>query len=407
MDFSPLQREALDKVHRWLERGSEQVFHLFGFAGTGKTTLAKYFAESVRGEVYFAAYTGKASYVLRTKGCTGATTIHSLIYHTRDRSKSRLLQLQKQLNLLLEELGDAPNKDDHPRVIHFRAEIKKEMDQSDQPFFVLNMDSPLHHAKLLIIDECSMVDNKMGEDLLSFGCKVLVLGDPAQLPPVAGSGYFTEDVTPDVMLTEIHRQAEESPIIRMATQVRNQQPLTLGDYGKGCRVIDHNLEPEETLSFDQILVGRNLTRFGGNLKVRRLLGHEDPYPIPGDRLVCLKNNHDLGLLNGAIFYVHDVNGVMDGKIFMDVLQEHGGNQTVEVGAHSQYFVEQGWKPAWYENSEAHSFDYGYALTVHKSQGSQWDKVCLVDESFCFRKDRWRWLYTGITRAAEELTIIRK
>jgi exodeoxyribonuclease-5 len=52
------------------------------------------------------------------------------------------------------------------------------------------------------------------------------------------------------------------------------------------------------------------------------------------------------------------------------------------------------------------FDYAYALTVHKAQGSQWDDVLLFDQSHVFRKNRYRWFYTAITRAAKTITIVR-
>lgn len=406
MRWSPQQEDALTAVRRWLASGDEQVFHLFGYAGTGKTTLAKHLAEGVNGTVLFAAFTGKAAYVLQTKGCEGATTIHSLIYHSRDKGKKQLLEMEEQLRKLIDELTEeGKDPDSHARVKDLRKMIDQERDAVKQPFFVLNPDSDVRRAKLVIIDECSMVDARMGEDLLSFGVKVLVLGDPAQLPPVGGAGYFTEKVTPDVMLEEIHRQAEESPIIRMATQVRKEQPLSLGDYGDGCRFVAENIDPAEALNYDQILVGRNRTRFTTNRRVRTLKGIEDPYPTIGDRLVCLRNDHDAGLLNGAIFNVNSVGGVMDQKVVMDIVPE-GGRFAQEVMAHEHYFLGRGDDLPWFERKEAQEFDYGYALTVHKSQGSQWNSVLLFDESFCFRKDRWRWLYTGITRAAERLTVVK-
>jgi exodeoxyribonuclease-5 len=407
MRWSPQQDQALNAVREWLANGDEQVFHLFGYAGTGKTTLAKHLAEGVNGTVLFAAFTGKAAYVLQTKGCPGATTIHSLIYHSRDKGKAQLQDMERQLQALINELteeGQDPEKSD--RVKDLRKMVEKEREAIKQPFFVLNPDSEVRQAKLVIIDECSMVDARMGADLLSFGVKVLVLGDPAQLPPVGGAGYFTENVRPNVMLEEIHRQAEESPIIRMATQVRKEQPLSLGDFGNDCRVIaGEKIDPDLALSFDQILVGKNKTRFATNRRVRTLKGVTDPYPVQGDRLVCLRNDHDAGLLNGAIFGVVSVSGVMDEKVMMDIVPE-GQNFAQSVMAHEHYFLGKGDDLPWFERKEAQEFDYGYALTVHKSQGSQWDSVLLFDESFCFRKDRWRWLYTGITRAAEKLTVVR-
>src|ERR1700704_3832073 len=87
--FSPQQDAALQAVAAWLKarpgRGSTPaVFRLFGYAGTGKTTLAKHLAEGVEGKVLFAAFTGKAALVMRRKGCQNASTIHSLIYRARE-----------------------------------------------------------------------------------------------------------------------------------------------------------------------------------------------------------------------------------------------------------------------------------------------------------------------------------
>jgi exodeoxyribonuclease-5 len=409
MQFSSEQDAALKAVDEWYRNGDKQVFHFFGYAGTGKTTLARHFAQNIEGNVLFAAYTGKAAHVLKTKGCDNASTIHSLIYHSRDKSRARLEELQQQLESLLKELIEArvEDFDNHPKVRALRKEIKHEIDNADQPMFILNHDSEVKDAEMVVIDECSMVDAQMGQDLLSFGTPILVLGDPAQLPPVGGAGYFTERVKPDVMLTEVHRQAQESPILRMATKVRNQETLDLGDYGDNCRVLPkgHKIESDEVLQFDQVLVGKNATRRSSNKRIRQIKGYHDPYPVINDRLVCLRNNSELGLLNGAIFHVADVTGVMDEKVFMSITPEDS-IVSLEVGAHEHYFLGKEDELNWFKKREAQEFDYGYALTVHKSQGSQWGSVCLFDESYCFRNDRWRWLYTGITRAADSVTVVR-
>ena len=148
MQFSPQQDEALKAVERWLKAGRPQIFRLFGYAGTGKTTLARYFAEHVDGQVQFAAFTGKAAQVLRAKGATNARTIHSLIYRPR---------------------GEEAVEDESTGKT------------SMSPTFSLNRQSPIARAKLVVIDECSMVDEQLGRDLMSFGTPILVLGDPAQL----------------------------------------------------------------------------------------------------------------------------------------------------------------------------------------------------------------------------------
>lgn len=409
MQFAPDQDKALMEANRWFRNGDKQVFHFFGYAGTGKTTLARHLAEGIDGEVLFGAYTGKAAHVLKTKGCLNAATIHSMIYHSRDKSRARLKQLEKDLTELIDRMiaTGVNDIDGDKKVKELRRQIKEEADNADQPMFIKNPDSVVKDASLIIIDECSMVDGRMGEDLLSFGTKVLVLGDPAQLPPVGGAGYFTENVKPDIMLTEIHRQAQESPILRMATKVRNMEPLEIGDWGDNCYVhpTGTKLDADQILNFDQVLVGKNVTRHASNSKIRRLKGIEDAFPVLEDRLVCLRNNSDLGLLNGQIFYVSDVTGVMDNKVFMSITPEDG-IASVEVAAHEHYFLGKGEELKWFEKKEAQEFDFGYALTVHKSQGSQWGSVAVFDESGCFKKDRHRWLYTAITRAADDVTVVR-
>lgn len=412
MIFTPEQDRALEGVRRWLASGDSLVYHFFGYAGTGKTTLAKHIRDNVDGDVWFLAYTGKAAHVLRSKGCYGATTIHSAIYHSREKSAAHIRDSHERLAELIEELRteyDASDEfiEQHPKVRELRAQIKEEEKAAEQPFFVLNPNSDIKDAELIIIDECSMVDDRIGSDLLSFGVPVLVLGDPAQLPPIMGGGYFTENVKPDVMLTEIHRQAAESPILRLATDVRQEKPLTPGDYGDLCRVLPFGakIDPEEVLSYDQILVGRNRTRHSTNRKVRVLLGISDPYPVVGDRLVCRKNNHELGLLNGAIYYVTALTGVMDRKVHMAIRPEDSDG-SLDVVAHEHFFLGTEDELGFFEKKGAERIEYGYGVTVHVSQGSQWDSVLLFDESFCFRKDRYRWLYTGITRAANRLTVVK-
>jgi len=410
MLWSPQQDDALVQANDWYLNSERQVFHLFGYAGTGKTTLAKHLAEGIDGEVLFAAYTGKATHVLRSKGCQNASTIHSLLYISLDKTRERLVEMEKQLSSLIQELIDAgfENIDNHIRVKDLRKLIEAERQNLKSPNFMLNSESPIKDASLVIIDECSMVDSKMGADLCSFGTKILVLGDPAQLPPIMGGGYFTEKVKPNIMLEEIHRQAEDSPIIRMATETRKGKSLSIGSYGPNCQVLsfDEKIDPDFALSFDQILVGKNATRFATNKRMRQLKGFQDPYPVVGDRLVCLRNNPDQGLYNGSLATVSHVEGVIDQKVIMDVVPEDSTFAQTTV-AHEHHFLGKGEELPWYEKKEANEFDYGYALTVHKSQGSQWNKVLLFDESSSFRQDKWRWLYTGITRSAEELTISKR
>lgn len=409
MKWSTEQDAALKSVDQWIREGDQQVYRLFGFAGTGKTTLARHLAGGVDGDVLFCAFTGKAAHVLRQKGCHGASTIHSLIYTGRDKSRQKLKELESNLVELMAELGaeglDAEEIDQHQRVSDIRVLIEQERLELSRPAFSLNQDSDLRDASLAVVDEVSMVDGRLGEDLLSFGTKVLVLGDPAQLPPVAGAGFFTENVQPDFMLQDIHRQAKDNPIIAMATRVRQGERLDLGNYGESRVVDGDKIGPEDALAADQVLVGRNRTRHASNRRMRSLKGFEGVLPEQGDRLVCLRNNHELGLLNGAIWKAQDMEQLDEDQILLAASSEDD-YPDVEVTAWAHHFQGRGDDLPWWNAKKAEEFDYGYALTVHKSQGSQWDDVLLFDEAYCFREHRDRWLYTGITRAAEKLTVVR-
>lgn len=373
--FTPHQDAALEHVGRWLKdgpgsNGNPQVFRLFGYAGTGKTTLAKHIAEHVDGDVKYAAFTGKAASVMRGKGCHGASTIHSLIYRARESG---------------EEI----------------------------PSFDLWDEAPASKAALIIIDECSMVDAELGRDLLSFGVPLLVLGDPAQLPPITtganGGGFFTEH-EPDVMLTEVHRQAQDNPIIRLSMDIRAGEYLEPGRYGETEVVAKSDLDPQRVLEADQVLVGRNATRRAYNIRMRERRGFDDVMPAAGDKLVCLRNNRKKGLFNGGLWTVKDrgarkggaKTGIMTMRLMPD---DETATRGVKVSVRPECFTGGIEQLDWQRRKPYDEFDYGYVLTVHKAQGSQWDDVVLFDESYAFQESRARWLYTGITRAAKRLTIV--
>lgn len=363
--WSSQQEQALKAVDKWfyMESKKKQVFRIFGYAGTGKTTLATHFAQNIDGLVLFAAFTGKAALVMKKRGCVGARTIHSLIY------------------------------------------IAKQNKNTGEVTWKLNKESALRDASLLIIDECSMVDEELATDLLSFGIPILVLGDPAQLPPVSGAGYFTE-AKPDIMLTEIHRQAKDNPIVYLASEIREGRYPAHGSYGES-RIVS-KIASTDALDANQILVGRNATRDSMNSKMRKLLKMNGDYPIQNEKLICLKNDKDLGIFNGGMFTVDRVIDTTRKSNFlhMSLHTEEDEQMPILVKVHKSRFNAEIVAPNWKLLKGSQEFDFGYAITCHKSQGSQWDSVLIYDESWCFRDDWQRWLYTAITRASEKITLVK-
>lgn len=396
MNLSPQQDKALTSVSDWL-KGKEQVFRLFGYAGTGKTTIAKRLAEDVSGPVLFGAYTGKAALVLKRAGCSNARTIHSLMYQSRDKGQTRLKEMETQLALAIKE------KADEAILERLRRMVREERTSLSKPAFSINLESDIRHCSLIVIDECSMIDEQMGNDLVSFGKKILVLGDPAQLPPVRGGGYFTAQ-KPDVMLTEIHRQAKDNPIINLATTVREGGYLNLGKYGESSVIERSACTPELMLAASQLLVGKNATRHASNKRFRTLLGRdESQFPVEGDKLVCLRNDREKGLLNGSLWLTKACVQTDVDRLSLSVDSEDGDG-SVDCEAHTAHFLGKTEEMTWWERKDAQEFDYGYALTVHKSQGSQWENVVVFDE--WNRGDRKEWLYTAITRAQEKITVVK-
>jgi exodeoxyribonuclease V len=362
--FTPHQDAALTAASNWYkaERGHPSIFRLFGYAGTGKTTLARHFAEGIDGKVLFAAFTGKAACVMRSKGCANATTIHSLIYKPRDTNE-------------------------------------------EMPSFELWSDAPASKAKLIIIDECSMVDAELARDLMSFRVPLLVLGDPAQLPPIQGGGFFT-DAKPDAMLTEVHRQARDNPIVRLSMDIRAGNSLALGQYGDTQVVQRAGLDPRRVLEADQVLVGRNVTRRAYNARLRERRGFAGALPVAGDKLVCLRNNRRKGLFNGGLWVVKERPEPRRQILRMRLRPDEDiTDRMVKVSVRPECFAGTIEQLDWPLRKRFDEFDFGYVLTVHKAQGSQWDDVVLFDESGAFPDTRERWLYTGVTRAAKRLTVV--
>jgi exodeoxyribonuclease-5 len=394
--LSKQQRAALRAVEHWWRTGG-QVFRLFGYAGTGKTTLANVIPGRLGvSEVFYAAYTGKAAYVLRQKGCP-ASTLHSLIYLPREKERSRLEDLRRRH---ARENDAAARRD-------LEEEIEEVEEELRTPGWVLNPKSVLRTAKLLIVDEVSMVSKGMAADILSFGVKVLVLGDPAQLPPVDGTaGYFTR-AKPDYLLRKIHRQAKGSPVLSFATEVRTSGRLTPSrvDGSSAYRSLTYDY----VKTFDQVIAGTNRKRWYLIDRLRELHGLRGPIPVPGDKVICLENNPGLDVVNGQVFEVVRVSRIWPHFMNLVVVSEDGRERTIPAwtigfdGPDGEKQLGDMW---WQARMSFAAMTFGWAITCHKAQGSQWGSVLVVDESRVFREDAGKWLYTAITRAVDRVAIVK-
>lgn len=409
--LSDEQRDALNSIQGWFLGGASRyggsgqpVFRLFGAAGTGKTTLTKHLAAALGvNNIVYGAYTGKAAHVLRSKGVP-ATTIHSAVYCPVDNKEARARH-----RVVMSEIAELRSLDATPTTngsawAARMAELEAELAQLEEALkhgveFELNPASEWADADLIVLDEVSMVNEQIGRDIESFGVPILVLGDPYQLPPVEGGGYWTRQ-NPDVILREVHRFYLDSPVGALATDIRTMSTDGL-DLLKREKV---NLEA--AMAADQILCWKNATRHNLTSTIREKKGRPAGTPVPGDRVMCLVNNKDLGIFNGQQFEVLEVEGA---DAFL--LRDDEGRKSIHYydpdgfrGADG----EQAAKGRFRHQGRVGLFTFAEVITVHKAQGSEWNHVYVVDQTHQMWKstdsEKRRWLYTACTRASERVTL---
>ena len=424
INLSDMQARAIAAIRDWYEnrRGEQQIFRLFGYAGTGKTTITALAIDALGfepmtpgglGGVLFAAFTGKAALVMTRKG-TPAQTIHSLIYRVSEATPEEIARVTEDLASLrrdLPRMGPAERDFAMTRI----AQLELRLEDIHQPKFLINEQSTLRDADLLVLDEVSMVGADMAHDLLAFGKPILVLGDPGQLPPIKGLGFFTE-AAPDVMLTEVHRQAGDSAILRLATLAREGLPIPPGAHDDHVwKMSRHDVGPAQMLQGGQVICGTNATRRSLNTAMKRAAGFGADYPTgSGEKIICLKNRHDLGLINGMFLTLTDVRQDPGDDFAFSALVETedglsiAGRQSFwrgEYADHVAFDPERG-RREWQARRGLIETSWGYAITCHKAQGSQFPTVVVVDDGFGrSAADRSRWLYTAITRAEWGLVIL--
>lgn len=396
MELNEKQKQGLQiAIQRF--KNKEKYTVISGYAGAGKSTLVRFIIEELKSfdvkerDVCFACFTGKAAQVLLKKGNKNVLTLHKLLYKSIPKESGGFVRI--------------PN--------------------------------PIIPYKIVVVDEVSMAPKTLMDLLFSHNVHVICLGDPFQLPPIDKKEDNHLLDTPHIFLDEIMRQAQESEIIQLSMAIRAGQEIS-NFQGKEVQVLSKDALNTGMLEWaDQVLVATNATRVAINNQMRQMLNFGSE-PQDGDKVICLRNYWDCmseneePLVNGTIGILQDVFCTkrylpsyaqsVDGKNSIDILV---GNFISDSGMYfSQLEMDKkmvttgeyslDWKTTFKLNKNPRTHDippleftYGYAITGHKSQGSEWDKVLVIEEKFPFDKiEHARWLYTTVTRSSSKLVLVR-
>ena len=378
-------------------KNKEKYTVIAGYAGAGKSTLVRFIIEELKTygvketDVCFACFTGKAAQVLLKKGNKNVITLHKLLYKSIPKESGGFVRI--------------PN--------------------------------PSIPYKIVVVDEVSMAPKTLMDLLFKHNVYVICLGDPFQLPPVDKKDDNHLLDAPHIFLDEIMRQAQESEIIQLSMAIRENHPIEVFQ-GKEVQILNKEELNTGMLTWaDQILVATNATRVSINAQMRKLLNFGEQ-PQDGDKIICLRNywdcfsdneeplvNGTIGILKNSFLtkrYLPNIVKSIDGLSHIDLIM---GDFISDSGMYfhslemDKKMIDTGefsldWKTVYQLNRNPKTrdippleFTYGYAITCHKAQGSEWDKVLVIEEKFPFDKiEHARWLYTAVTRSSEKLVLVR-
>ena len=392
MTLTPKQEEGLAIALERYKAGEKYVV-ISGYAGTGKSTLVRFIIDALNideGRVAYATFTGKAAEVLRKKGCQNAMTAHRLLYDFKPRQGGGFIKTPK----------------------------------------------PILGYNIVVIDEISMLPLDMVNLLFTHPCYVICLGDPFQLPPIDRENANDLLDHPHVFLDQIMRQAEESDIIRMSMKIREGEILEPYK-GNDIQIVrPYELVTGMLTWADEVLVATNAKRVYYNNQIRTLL-NRPAQPVEGDKIICLRNYWDdctiqgNPMVNGTIGTISSVpyEHTITFPFFAHTIKKSTRVITSSIKVSDEDFITDvdidkqlldggdyslDWRDTYklgrikerYGDYIPREYAYGYAITTHKAQGSQWEKVLVLEERFPFDKiEHARWLYTAVTRAEQKCVIV--
>ncbi len=392
MELNRKQEEALRiAIDRY--RAGEPYTVISGYAGSGKSTTITFIISALgldpEKEVAYITFTGKASEVLRSKGCPNAMTAHRLLYYSKQLPNGKFIYRPR------------------PRLDGL--------------------------YKLFIVDEVSMLPLDLWNLLLSHHVPVIACGDPFQLPPISKEQDNRVLEHPHIFLDEVMRQAKESDIIRLSMDIRAGKKI-IPFNGNDVRVFKKTDSTMSMLNWaDQVITATNKSREAINECMREQQGR-GPEPEIGDKVICCHNSWDFisdkgdnPLINGTIGYIDSFTlkdiayktrcSTKRVKVMMaNISSESGIFANIPIDYMALTIGEKALTPQEEYRIRKNlsnppppiEFNYGYAITGHRAQGSQWGKVLVVEEYFPFDKEEHdRWVYTGITRSVDRLTLILK
>ena len=392
MELTKKQEEGL-KIAVARHKSREKYTVISGYAGTGKSTLVRFIIDALdvdEDKVAYATYTGKAAEVLRKKGNPNAMTLHRLLYDSIPRQGGGFIRIPK-----------------------------KQLDYD-----------------IVVVDEVSMVPKTMVDMLLAHRVYILFLGDPGQLPQIDKKEAHNLLDRPHVFLDEVMRQAAESEIIQLTMKIRNGEDIPFM-HGKEVIVVPKaELVTGHLTWADIIICATNKTRHNMNKQKRELLGYSGVLQT-GERIIVKRNYWEdcdedgNALVNGTVGTVANPyesfvripsyvkNDRRDLPLIGCIFTPDGGKSFDTFEIDKDYLLKEepcvDWRVSYQLGKLKPKIGdilpkqatYGYALTCHAAQGSEFDKVLVIEESFPFDKvEHQRWLYTAATRAAEKLVLVR-